>query len=360
MIKKLFYIALASQAGASFNLTIMKKIILLALAVTLSASFNLANAADKKKKKKDKTQQVVEEQNEPVTLTTASDSISFSAGMVRTEGLMPFLQQSYNVDSTQIDDFINGFETAMKNGINDKMKAYCAGQQIAIMVNQRMVPFLKDEFKSRKDSINEVLFNKGFVSSLLKDYSLMSDSTAKAYFDAAFKQAVNERNEATRKEGENFLAENKTKEGVITTPSGLQYKIIEKGTGDIPTASDEVTVKYEGKLIDGTVFDSSYKRKDGTAKFRANQVIKGWTEALTMMPVGSKWELYIPQELAYGERQAGKIKPYSALIFTVELVSFDKPKETPKKPVTNTSKENSGKTTTKAGSTKTKVLKSKK
>ena len=122
-----------------------------------------------------------------------------------------------------------------------------------------------------------------------------------------------------REQGERFLAENAQKEGVVTLPSGLQYKVLRQGTGAIAKNDDEVVVKYEGHLIDGTEFDSSYKRDPQTSTFRPNQVIKGWTEALTMMPEGSKWELYIPQNLAYGERQAGKIPPYSTLIFTVEL-----------------------------------------
>lgn len=113
------------------------------------------------------------------------------------------------------------------------------------------------------------------------------------------------------------------KEGVKTTSSGLQYKIIKEGNGAIPTDSSKVKVNYKGTLIDGTQFDSSYDRKEPTT-FRANQVIKGWTEALTMMPVGSKWELYIPQELAYGAREAGQIKPFSTLIFEVELVGIEK------------------------------------
>lgn len=123
--------------------------------------------------------------------------------------------------------------------------------------------------------------------------------------------------------GEKFLAENAKKEGVKTTPSGLQYKVIKEGKGAIPTDSSTVKVNYKGTLIDGTQFDSSYDRKEPTT-FRANQVIKGWTEALTMMPVGSKWELYIPQELAYGAREAGQIKPFSTLIFEVELVGIEK------------------------------------
>ena len=118
------------------------------------------------------------------------------------------------------------------------------------------------------------------------------------------------------------MEENKTKEGVQTTASGLQYKVIKEGKCAIPTYSSTVKVNYKGTLIDGTEFDSSYKR-NAPATFRANQVIKGWTEALTLMPVGSKWELYIPQELAYGARNAGQIKPFSTLIFEVELVSIE-------------------------------------
>jgi len=105
--------------------------------------------------------------------------------------------------------------------------------------------------------------------------------------------------------------------------AALQYKIIKEGNGAVPTDSSKVKVNYKGTLIDGTQFDSSYDRKEPTT-FRANQVIKGWTEALTMMPVGSKWELYIPQELAYGAREAGQIKPFSTLIFEVELVGIEK------------------------------------
>ena len=103
----------------------------------------------------------------------------------------------------------------------------------------------------------------------------------------------------------------------------MQYKITKEGTGKQPAATSQVTVHYKGQLLDGKVFDSSYDRKEPTT-FRANQVIKGWTEALTMMPVGSKWELYIPQDLAYGAREAGQIKPFSTLIFEVELVGIEK------------------------------------
>jgi len=125
-----------------------------------------------------------------------------------------------------------------------------------------------------------------------------------------------------KKEGEDFLAANKTKEGVKTLPSGLQYKVLAEGTGPQPKATDEVTVNYRGTLIDGTEFDSSYKRGE-PATFPVGHVIKGWTEALPLMKTGAKWQLFIPAELAYGERGAGaNIPPNSALIFEVELISI--------------------------------------
>jgi len=140
--------------------------------------------------------------------------------------------------------------------------------------------------------------------------------------------------EASKKEGEAFLAANKSKDGVMTLPSGLQYKILTPGTGPKPTASDSVVCNYRGTLINGTEFDSSYKRGQ-PATFPVTGVIKGWTEALQLMPVGSKWQLFIPSDLAYGERSpAPEIGPNSTLIFEVELISIqnksaDQAPETP-------------------------------
>ena len=128
--------------------------------------------------------------------------------------------------------------------------------------------------------------------------------------------------EANQKEGEAFLAANKAKPGVVTLPSGLQYKILKEGTGPKPTATDSVVCNYQGTLINGTEFDSSYKRGE-PATFPVNGVIKGWTEALQLMPVGSKWQLFIPPDLAYGARGAGAdIGPNATLIFEVELLSI--------------------------------------
>ena len=138
---------------------------------------------------------------------------------------------------------------------------------------------------------------------------------------------------ANKKQGDEFLAANKSKEGVVTLPSGLQYKILTQGTGPKPTATDSVVCNYRGTLINGTEFDSSYKRGE-PATFPVNGVIKGWTEALQLMPVGSKWQLFVPSDLAYGERSPGpEITPDSTLIFEVELLSIQNKSEdkTPEK-----------------------------
>jgi FKBP-type peptidyl-prolyl cis-trans isomerase FklB len=158
---------------------------------------------------------------------------------------------------------------------------------------------------------------------------------------------VREKQEAERKElgdkntkeGQEFLAANKTKEGVVTLPSGLQYKILTQGKGAKPTANDTVVCQYRGTLIDGTEFDSSYKRGQ-PATFPVNRVIKGWTEALELMPVGSKWEIFVPASLAYADRGAGNmIGPNATLIFEVELMSIQTPNSAPP-PAQNDTKTN--------------------
>ena len=212
-------------------------------------------------------------------------------------------------------DFIRGYEEAIQQANTPKGTAYIVGMQIAQMVNQRILPGTREELKSTKDSINAELFSRGFVAALANDTTIFTEHKA-----GEFKK------EALAGAGEKYLAANAKKPGVKVLPSGLQYKVIKEGQGEIPQASDEVEVIYEGRLIDGTVFDATSKHGGAaTDKFRAGSLIKGWTEALTMMPVGSKWQLYIPYELAYGERQAGQIPPYSTLIFDLELVSIVKP-----------------------------------
>lgn len=299
----------------------MKKLLLALLCV---ASFSVAEA--KKKAPKEAPKPVVE-------LKNGSDSLSYAAGYANTQGLMPFLQQQYKVDSAYMADFTQGFKDA-KEKINDpRFIAYSAGAEIAKLVENRMIKELSDGLKDCPDTLVRDIFYQGFIDALAQDTAKFKMEDATKLFQTrmtAYQKAkTDKQNEETRLAGEKFLEENKTKEGVRTTASGLQYKVITEGNGPIPTAEQEVSVKYEGHLIDGTEFDSSYKRKNPVTKFPANRVIKGWTEALTMMPVGSKWELYIPYQLAYGEHAQGKIKPYSALVFTVELVGIT-PDETKK------------------------------
>lgn len=137
---------------------------------------------------------------------------------------------------------------------------------------------------------------------------------------AAQQKAFKEQGEKNLAEGKAFLTENGKKKEVKTLPSGLQYKVLSEGTGKTPRATDEVSVNYKGSLVDGSEFDNSYKR-GAPANFRVDKVIRGWTEALQLMKEGSKWELFIPPELGYGERGAGPVPPNSVLIFEVELIS---------------------------------------
>ncbi|MBR6276637.1 MAG: FKBP-type peptidyl-prolyl cis-trans isomerase [Prevotella sp.] len=305
----------------------MKKIVLLALAVVASASFCTIDA---KKKKKEATDVKAEPVIVPVELKSSSDSVSYTAGMTMTNGLLTYLVQQQGVDTAYMADFIRGFKEIVEGGDNPQQKAYAAGMEIANQVKGRMLPGITNEFKDSPDSIVNTLLFRGFTDALMNDSTLFKFADAEAYFKQKQETDRKAKEEKlygpNRDAGINFLKANALKDSVITTPSGLQYKVLVKGEGEVPQKTDKVLVNYEGRLIDGTVFDASKKHGDKPASFRADQVIKGWTEALTMMPVGSKWQLYIPQELAYGERNMGNIKPFSALIFDVELVGIDKPK----------------------------------
>lgn len=162
----------------------------------------------------------------------------------------------------------------------------------------------------------------GFVQAIKGDSTKMNMEEAREYMQKYFVEASAKEANKTKEEGEKFLADNKTKSGVITTESGLQYQVITEGTGAKPTAEDQVKVHYTGTLLDGTKFDSSIDRGE-PAEFPVSQVIKGWTEGLQLMPVGSKYIFWIPSDLAYGDRGAGQmIKPNSTLKFEVELLEI--------------------------------------
>jgi len=304
----------------------MKKVFLMALVVMASASFNVAFAA--KKKKKDNGKQPVVA---PVVLATSSDSLSYVAGKSMTNGLLPFLKQQHGIDSTGMADFVRGLKDMLDAGDDPKIKAYSAGMSIGAQLKGQMLASMKKEFEDTPDSIVDAFVFRGFVDALNGDTAVFSQDNAENLFrikrEADRKAKEEKLYGANRDAGRDFLASNARKDSVVTLPSGLQYKVLVKGEGEVPQRTDKVLVNYEGRLVDGTVFDSSSRHGSKPASFRADQVIKGWTEALTMMPVGSKWQLFIPYELAYGERGAGQqIKPYSALVFDVELGGIDKPK----------------------------------
>ncbi len=183
------------------------------------------------------------------------------------------------------------------------------------------------DLKNQSIDVDPAIVGRGLQDSILGNKLLIGDQEAKDFIAAYQKERATKVAEEKKKLGEKnkqegtvFLAENKKKEGVKTLPSGLQYKVIKAGTGKTPKATDTVVTQYKGTLINGTEFDSSYRRNE-PATFPVNGVIRGWTEALQLMKEGSKWQLVVPPELAYGEQGAGPIGPNATLIFEVELVS---------------------------------------
>ncbi len=291
----------------------MKKILLLALLIVMGATVSTTEA----KKKKDKKQKAT-----PVALQSVEDSLCYATGIQMTNGLIPYLIGQKGVDTTYLYKFIEGFEAAIAKENNaDELTAYAAGIDVAKMMTTSMLSSAKRNLSGMVDSLNIYMMAKGFVDALKKDHTVFNDSTAQHFVTVHKEQQALKIKEAS----ENFLKENGQQSDVVTLPSGLQYKVLRQGTGAVAGPNDKVEVKYEGRLINGTVFDSSYTRTPQTTTFSPSQVIKGWTEALTIMPEGSMWELYIPYNLAYGERGAGAdIPPYSTLIFKVEVEKVTK------------------------------------
>lgn len=259
-------------------------------------------------------------------LKTEIDTMSYFFGMSRAEGIMDYLAMQAGIDTTYMDDFYRGFREGAENYGPEDI-AYLEGMRIAHLINNQWIGSVnRDIFMGDSgQSINRKAALVGFY------HGVKSSDDMKIMHAQTYSQSkMDEIKEAYKKEkfadaivaNEKFLADNKNKEGVKTTESGLQYKIITEGRGDVPDEKSKVKVNYRGTLIDGTEFDSSYKN-NAPASFRVNQVIEGWTEALKMMPVGSKWEIYIPQELAYGSKVQNNIPPYSTLLFEVELVEIE-------------------------------------
>ena len=253
------------------------------------------------------------------------DTLSYAMGMAQTQGLKQYLAQM-EIDTTYMDAFIKGLNEGANAGDDKKKAAYYMGIQIGQQISNRMVKGINHELfgEDSTKTISLKNFMAGFVQGVKGKKGMMTveqaGQVAQMKMMAIKAKNMEEQYGPLKKKGEEWMAATAKKAGVKTLPSGVQYKVIKEGSGAMPKDTSTVKVNYEGRLIDGTVFDSSYKRGEAVT-LRANQVIKGWTEALVHMPAGSVWEVYIPQELAYGDREQGQIKPYSPLVFKIELIS---------------------------------------
>ncbi len=301
----------------------MKKVVLFALLFVAGASFSTA-VAGKKKTKKNAEADSVAVKIAPVKLVSSSDTVSYAAGYAATQGLLAYLQHQMHVDTAYMAEFVRGYREAVTKAKDPAFIAYNAGASIAGQAGSQILTGMSRNLEGSSDSITAALFHEGFLAGVQGDTTYFKTESAGELVQARVKAAQEAKNAAYKAENVAWLADNAKKPGVNVLPSGLQYKVLATGTGAKPEKNQTVEVIYEGKTIDGNVFDATARHNGAkTDKFRCDQVIKGWTEALTSMNVGSKWEIYIPQELAYGERQAGQIKPYSTLIFTVELVGIE-------------------------------------
>ena len=263
------------------------------------------------------------------TLKTDVDSLSYAIGISQTNGLKDYLSQRMEMDTAYIADFLKGVNDAA-NKTSKKDQAYLLGLQIGSqMAGPQAIKGMNHQLFADDSTmtVNKSDILAGvFAGVLNKDMKITPEEAQvliQKMMESIKGKAAEKKYADNKAAGEKFLAENKTKEGVKTTASGLQYKVITEGKGEIPNDTCKVKVNYRGKLIDGTEFESTYTRNEPFVT-NVGGVIKGWTEALKMMPVGSKWELYIPQELAYGPRDMGQIKPFSALVFEIELLGIEK------------------------------------
>ena len=261
------------------------------------------------------------------SLKTDVDTLSYAIGMAQTNGLKDYLAMRMGVDTTHIEEFLKGFSEGIKAGKDPKKAAYYAGIQIGQQVSQGMIENINHMIfgEDSTQTINENNVYAGFMAAVAGVENVMSVDSAQVFvktrMDAIRESARAKAYADNKQKGEEFLAEIAKKEGVKELGDGVFYEVVTEGTGAIAADTCRVKVHYEGKLIDGTVFDSNMEGEP--AIFRANQMIPGFKAALTAMPVGSKWIVYIPQELAYGAQDMGNIKPFSALTFTIQLEGIE-------------------------------------
>ena len=255
------------------------------------------------------------------------DTVSYAIGMAQTQGLKEYLVRGLGVDTAYLDEFYRGLNTGVNAGDDKKKAAYYAGIQIGQQISNQMLKGINRELfgDDSTKTISLKNFMAGFISGTSGEGGLMTveeaQRLAQLKMSAIKAKSMEQQYGENKKAGEKYLAEYDKQAGVKKLGNGVLYKVIKEGTGEMPKDTSTVRVHYEGKTIDGKVFDSSYERKEPIT-LRANQVIPGWTEALTHMPVGSTWEVVIPQDQAYGDRETSKIKPFSTLIFKIELIGL--------------------------------------
>lgn len=265
-------------------------------------------------------------------LKTEVDSLSYEIGLSNSRGVKEYLSQRLGVDTAYLDEFIKGVKEGAQAGEDKKKAARYAGIQIGLQLGTQMLKGVNYEIYGEDSTKSISLKNlvAGFVAGTRGKNMIMSHEEAfkrsQVLVDKLKNETLLKSFGPNKKAGEDFIAKKAKEDGVKSLPGGTLYKVIKEGDGPIPADSSKVMVSYEGRLIDGNVFDSSYKNNNGKpVEIRVNQMIPGWVQALTHMPVGSTWELYIPQDQAYGMRSvASLIKPYSALVFKLELVELKK------------------------------------
>lgn len=262
------------------------------------------------------------------SLKNQIDSLNYAFGLANGNGIKQYYlaADSANADSlnAKIESLLRGMDEGMKGDVAENPELAELGTNIGNALKEQKTAGLMGDSSL---TVDIKLIKQGLVNGMKGSNIQMTAEEAQTYLNSTMQKLqekrMQEQNGPNKAAGEVFLKENAKKAGVVTTASGLQYEVIKKGTGALPNDTSRVKVHYHGTLIDGTVFDSSVDRGE-PAVFGVNQVIKGWTEALKLMPVGSKYKLYIPQELAYGSQSMGNIKPFSALIFEVELIGIEK------------------------------------
>ncbi len=261
-------------------------------------------------------------QTKNVALKTGIDSLSYAIGLQNAEQIKEVFPARRGLELEHMDQFVQGFLDEMYS-TKKTDKNYDLGKQLAVDMKASMDgPLLPTDSTSR---VNKDAFVDAMVMVLLeKGNGKMTADEAHAFVESFVERTEREANAPAIEAEAKFLAENKTKEGVIETPSGLQYKIITEGKGEIPGENMKVKVNYTGTLLDGTQFDSSVERGTPFEFNTSGGVIPAWLEVSKMMPVGSKWIIYVPSSLGYGSRDMGKIPPFSTLIFEIEMLGIDK------------------------------------